>query len=165
MSAEATCPVPIQTGIGFSNHVTHQSRFCSVSLLEISNFQVFEGNLCGAFDREFLASVVNCQQCNKQISTWDYLRNWRLRSRILQKQCNEAGQWCSKRGRHTVLTIEPVRLGGTYPKQFPRDYIHKKGAALLTFSSSLGIKQGDKQGDKQGVQSRCNKTWGRVSQG
>lgn len=36
--------------------------------------------------------------------------------------------------------------------QFPRDYIHKKNAALLTFSSSLGIKQGDKQGDKQGVQ-------------
>lgn len=36
--------------------------------------------------------------------------------------------------------------------QFPRDYIYKKDAALLTFSSSLGIKQGDKQGDKQGVQ-------------
>lgn len=47
---QPACPIPIQVGIWFSNHVTHQSRFCScsVSLLEISKFQVFEGNFCGA---------------------------------------------------------------------------------------------------------------------
>lgn len=31
------------------------------------------------------------------------------------------------------LRFEPVSFVGTYPKQFPRDYVHKKVAALLPF--------------------------------
>lgn len=42
-----------------------------------------------------------------------------------------------------------LRLVGTYPKQFSRDHIFKKYAALLNFWTSLGVKQGDKQGDSK----------------
>lgn len=74
----------------------------------------------------FLASVVNCQQwdrkhCNKQIITRYFLQIEDSAVEFRKKYCKEAGQWCSKRGRHVVLTFEPVRLAGNYPKQFPTD--------------------------------------------
>lgn len=51
----------------FFDHVTHQSRFCFVSLLEISNFQVFEGIFCRALIASFwpALSIVSNEIENK----------------------------------------------------------------------------------------------------
>ena len=55
-------------------------------------------------------------------------------------------------------------LQATIPSSFRQTNIHKKDAALLSFSSSLGISKATSKAQAR-RSSRCTKTSGRISQG
>lgn len=158
MSAYATCPILIQTGLGVL--IMLLTKAVSVLLFCLNlNLPGVWRHLWWGVDRslcQFLASSVNCQQwdrnqCNTQC-WWCFLRNGRLNIRIPQKYCNEDRQWCSRRERHAGHTCQPVRLPGTCPAQSPSDHNQKKDAAYLSFSSSFGRRAKNKAASKASMQ-------------